>query len=126
MFQVDLDAFPLRAAPLPIDEIRGAGPVAFDPIDGRIYYAEFFPGVIRRSFLNGSSEEMIINGVYYANWIEIDYIYRNVYFVDYGRDRIDVAALNGLHRTMLISRSTLEGIALDLINGYAPSALSDE
>lgn len=118
--------FFLRVVFFLIDEICGVGFVVFDFIDGCIYYVEFFFGVIWRFFLNGSFEEMIINGVYYVNWIEIDYIYCNVYFVDYGRDRIDVVVLNGFYCIMLISRLMLEGIVLDLINGYVLFVLFDE
>ena len=82
-----------------------------------MYYAEYYPGIIRRSHLNGSEAKTIVNGVYYANRIAIDYITRNIYFTDSSRDRIDVAALNGMHRTSLITTPFPEDIALDLMNG---------
>ena len=117
LFQVDLDASRARAAPLPIDSLRGVTAIGFDPIDKMIYYAESWPGIIRRSYMNGSHAETIINGVYYANRLAIDYINRNIYFTDSSRYRIDVAALNGAHRTSLIYTTWPEGVALDLLNG---------
>ena len=117
MYQVDLGADPHQAAPLPIDHLRGLTAVGFDPIDKLIYYAESFPGIIRRSLLDGTGDETIINGVYYPNRLAIDYINRNIYFTDSSRYKIDVATLDGLHRTTLISTTWPEGIALDLKNG---------
>ena len=117
LYQVDLDAEPQRAAPLPIDRIRGVGAVAFDPVDQQIYYAERYPGIIRRNVLNGTAEETIVNGVYLASRVEIDYIYRNIYFTDIIRNRLDVASLDGLYRKFILSEPGLESIALDLRNG---------
>ena len=117
LYQVDLETNPQRAAPLPIHHNRGLTAVGFDPVDRLIYYAESYPGLIRRSFLNGTADEVIINGVYYANRLAIDFINRNIYFTDTSRNRIDVAALSGMHRAMLITTQGPEGIALDLENG---------
>lgn len=117
LYQVDLDAEPQRAAPLPIDGIRGVSAVAFDPVDQQIYYAETYPGIIRRNFLNGTAEETIVSGIYFASRMEIDYIYRNIYFTDILRNRLDVASLDGLYRKFILSEPGLESIALDLTNG---------
>ena len=117
MYQVDLETNPQRAAPLPIHHNRGLTAVGFDPVDRLIYYAESYPGLIRRSFLNGTADEVIINGIYYANRLAIDFINRNIYFTDTSRNRIDVASLSGMHRAMLITTQRPEGIALDLKNG---------
>lgn len=118
MYQVDLEADSLRAAPLPIDYLRGVTAVGFDAADSLLYYAESNPGIIRRSSLNGNSDEIIINGIYYANRLAIDHVRGNIYFTDTNRDRIDVAALNGKHRTSLVITTAPEGIALDLKNGF--------
>lgn len=117
LYQVDLDAEPQRAAPLPIDEILGVSAVAFDPVDQQIYYAEIHPGIIRRNFLNGTAKETVVNGIYFASRVEIDYIYRNIYFTDIIRNRLDVASLDGLYRKFILSEPGLESIALDLANG---------
>lgn len=117
MYQVDVEANLHSAAPLPIDRLRGLTAVGFDPIDKLVYYAEGYPGIIKRSFLNGTSDETIVNGVYWANRLAIDFINRNIYFTDSSRNRIDVATLDGMHRTSLITTPWPEGIALDLKNG---------
>ena len=106
-----------RAAPLPIDGLRGLTAVGFDPVDKFLYYAELYPGIIRRSRLNGTEAETIANGVYYANRLAIDYLTRNIYFTDSSRNRIDVATLDGKHRSMLIYTPSPEDIALDLVHG---------
>lgn len=108
-------------APLPIDHRVSPTAVGFDPVEKVVYYSESFLGIIRRSFLDGTADETIINGVYTkldGLAIAIDYITRNIYFTDNQRDRIDVAAINGMHRTSLISTPWPEGITLDLKNGF--------
>lgn len=117
MYQIDLEAFPYGAAPLPKEHTRGLTGVSFDPVDKLVYYAESYPGIIRRGFLNGTADEAIIRGVYYPNRLAIDYINRIIYFTDSSRNRIDIAALDGKHRGMLIATTWPEGIALDLKNG---------
>ena len=108
-----------RPAPLPISHRFGPTSVGIDPVEKVVYYSESALGIIRRSFLNGTADETIINGVLPTDLlaIAIDYITRNIYFTDSGRDRIDVATINGMHRTSLISTPWPEGIALDLKNG---------
>ena len=118
LYHVDMETVPNRAVPLPIDKILGLTAVGFDPIDQKIYYGELGRSIIRRSFLNGTADETIINGVYFANRIAIDYINRNIYLSDTNRNKIDVAALSGLHRTTLLFTTAPVGIALDLKNGY--------
>ena len=107
-------------APLPIDHRVGPTAVGFDPVEKVVYYSESALGIIRRSFLNGTADETIINGVYTTDrlTIAIDYVTRNIYFTDNQRNRIDVAAINGIHRSSLISTPWPEGIALDLKNGF--------
>ena len=105
---------------LPIDHRVSPTAVGFDPVEKVVYYSEGALGIIRRSFFNGTADETIINGVYTADRlaIAIDYVTRNIYFTDILRDRIDVATINGMHRTILISTPWPEGIALDLENGF--------
>ena len=118
LYHVDMETDPNKAVPLPIDKILGLTAVGFDPVDQKIYYGEVGRSIIRRSFLNGTADETIINGVYFANRLAIDYINRNIYYTDTSRNKIDVAALSGLHRTTLLFTTAPEGIALDLKNGY--------
>lgn len=118
LYHVDMETDPNRAVPLPIDKILGLTAVGFDPIDQKIYYGELGRSIIRRSYLNGTADETIINGVYFANRLAIDYINRNIYYTDSQRNKIDVAAVSGLHRTTLLLTTAPEGIALDLKNGY--------
>lgn len=117
IFQVNLEGNDHRAAPLPIDHLRGLSAVGFDPVEELVYFAEYAPGIIQRSHLNGSDAETIVNGIYYANRLAIDHLTRNIYFSDSSKYRIDVATLDGMHRTGLISTVWPEGIALDLKNG---------
>ncbi|PFX27283.1 Low-density lipoprotein receptor-related protein 6 [Stylophora pistillata] len=118
IFQVNLEGDDHRAAPLPIDHLRGVSAVGFDPIEELVYFAEYGPGIIQRSHLNGSNAETIVNGIYYANRLAIDHLTRNIYFTDSSKYRIDVATLDGKHRTGLISTVWPEGLALDLKNGH--------
>lgn len=123
LYQVDMEADSPTPALLPIDHRARPTAVGFDPVEKVVYYSEGALGIIRRSFFNGTADKTIINGIYKTHRlnrlaIAIDYVTRNIYFTDRLRDRIDVAAINGMHRTSLISTPWPEGIALDLKNGF--------
>lgn len=65
-------------------------------------------------------EEVVIRiGVYYLDGIVVDWIVRNLYWIDIGIDRIEVARLNGIFRRVLISDDLDEFrvIVLDLVVG---------
>lgn len=65
-------------------------------------------------------EEVVIRiGVYYLDGIVVDWIVRNLYWIDIGIDRIEVARLNGIFRRVLISDDLDEfrAIVLDLVVG---------
>lgn len=65
-------------------------------------------------------EEVVIRiGVYYLDGIVVDWIVWNLYWIDIGIDRIEVARLNGIFRRVLISDDLDEFrvIVLDLVVG---------
>lgn len=65
-------------------------------------------------------EEVVIRiGVYYLDGIVVDWIVRNLYWIDIGIDRIEVERLNGIFRRVLISDDLDEFrvIVLDLVVG---------
>lgn len=65
-------------------------------------------------------EEVVIRiGVYYLDGIVVDWIVRNLYWIDIGIDRIEVARLNGIFRRVLIldDLDEFRVIVLDLVVG---------
>lgn len=65
-------------------------------------------------------EEVVIRiGVYYLDGIAVDWIVRNLYWIDIGIDRIEVARLNGIFRRVLIldDLDEFRVIVLDLVVG---------
>ena len=72
--------------------------------------------------MNGSASETIIEfGVIYPEGMAVDWVAHNIYWVDSGSTRIEVARLDGSSRKVLIWRnlSHPRALALDPPNGYA-------
>lgn len=68
-------------------------------------------GSIVRSYLNGSSRDVIVTGLKSPSGIAIDYIGQNLYFAD--RSGIKVSKLDGSYQATLISSASAHGISLD-------------
>ena len=71
--------------------------------------------------MNGSASEIIIEfGVIYPEGMAVDWVAHNIYWVDTGSTRIEVARLDGSSRKVLIWKnlSHPRALALDPPNGY--------
>lgn len=76
----------------------------YDPVEGRIYWADDELRLIRRAFLNGSQVETIVSTeLYHPDGVAVDWLSRNLYFTDAGTDRIEVVRLDGSARKTLIN-----------------------
>lgn len=76
--------------------------VDVDTRQDRFYWSDVRLHHIARAFLNGTSEEVIVENVSYARSLEVDEISRNLYWTDSQRKTIEVAKLNGLYRKVLV------------------------
>lgn len=63
-----------------------------------------FPQRISRAFLNGSALEPIVQyGLTYPEGIAVDWVAKNIYWIDTGKKRrIEVARLDGSSRRVII------------------------
>ena len=76
----------------------------YDPVEGRLYWAEEDRHQLLRAFLNGSGVEVIVSTeLHHPDGLAVDWLGRNLYWTDAGTDRLEVARLDGSARTILLS-----------------------
>ena len=95
--------------------------LAYDPVDGRVYWTDVTLNIISRSLLNGSSQEVLFReGVSNPDGLAVDIIGRNLYWTDTGTNKLEVSKLNGSYRKALIYSDLDQprDIILDSNNGY--------
>ena len=77
--------------------------LAYDPLDNRVYWTDVTLQVISRSFLNGSSQEVLLDQrVDRPDGLAVDIIGRNLYWTDTGTNKLEVSKLDGSYRKTLI------------------------
>lgn len=102
--RISLDTKDYTSVILPIKSIKHGTVLDYDPVEGRIYWADDELRVIKRAMLNGSHQETIISTeVHHPDGVAIDWVGRNIYWTDAGTDRIEVARLDGSSRTILFN-----------------------
>ncbi|XP_050407937.1 low-density lipoprotein receptor-related protein 6 [Patella vulgata] len=119
--RISLDTPDYTDVVLPLNDIRHAIAIDYDPVDGYVYWTDDEVEAIRRSLLDGTNQEAIVNTeVYHPDGIAVDWIARNLYWTDTGTDRIEVSRLNGTSRKVLISDNLDEprALCLDPVAGY--------
>ena len=110
-FDINMDMMPEEFSSVAID---------YDPIDGFVYWSDQIHGIFR-SRLNGSDVDHIVSEeINHPDGLAVDFLGRNIFWIDTGNDRIEVAKLDGSSRKILISRDLDEprDIALDPVNGF--------
>lgn len=88
--------------------------VTFNSEDKMVYWIEQ-SGSIVRSYLNGSSRQVIVKGLTFPAGLAIDHLGQNLYFTD--QKGIMISKLDGSYQTHLINSTFAHGIALDSDNG---------
>uniref|UniRef100_A0A8D0BMN3 Low-density lipoprotein receptor-related protein n=1 Tax=Salvator merianae TaxID=96440 RepID=A0A8D0BMN3_SALMN len=119
--RISLDTPDFTDIVLQLEDIRHAIAIDYDPVEGYIYWTDDEVRAIRRSFIDGSASEFIVQAqVAHPDGIAVDWIARNLYWTDTGTDRIEVTRLNGTMRKILISEDLEEprAIVLDPMVGY--------
>ncbi|XP_076470996.1 low-density lipoprotein receptor-related protein 4-like isoform X2 [Babylonia areolata] len=101
---------------LPIPQLHNVIAVDFDYKDGMVYYTDVFLDVIRRATLNGSGwmETVVSKHLATTDGLAVDWIARNLYWMDSGRDVIEVARLDGTCRKTIIDKGLDEPRAVAL------------
>ncbi|KAM4901333.1 low-density lipoprotein receptor-related protein 6 isoform 6-T6 [Sylvia borin] len=119
--RISLDTPDFTDIVLPLEDIRHAIAIDFDPLEGYIYWTDDEVRAIRRSFLDGSGSQFVVTAqIAHPDGIAVDWVARNLYWTDTGTDRIEVTRLNGTMRKILISEDLEEprAIVLDPMVGY--------
>ncbi|XP_051883463.1 low-density lipoprotein receptor-related protein 2a [Pristis pectinata] len=90
--------------------------IDFDSETGRIYWSDVTQDKVWSAFQNGTDRKIIFDsGVTVTENIAVDWIGRNLYWVDYILQTIEVSKLDGSHRTVLLSDNITNprGLVLD-------------
>ncbi|KAM9203467.1 low-density lipoprotein receptor-related protein 6 isoform 5-T5 [Mergus octosetaceus] len=119
--RISLDTPDFTDIVLPLEDIRHAIAIDFDPLEGYIYWTDDEVRAIRRSFIDGSGSQFVVTAqIAHPDGIAVDWVARNLYWTDTGTDRIEVTRLNGTMRKILISEDLEEprAIVLDPMVGY--------
>lgn len=93
--------------------------IDYDPIENSIYWTDQELGIFS-SFLNGSNLRYIVyDNIKEPDGIAVDWIGRNLFWVNSGDNLIEVAKLDGTSRKILISADLDEprDIAIDPLKG---------
>lgn len=93
--------------------------VAYDFVDDRVYWTDVWRSTISRSFLNGSSQEVILDKkLDYPYGLAVDFIGRNLYWAD--TYNLGISKLDGSHQKALVTTSLYQpkDIILDVNKGY--------
>ena len=93
--------------------------VAYDFVDDRVYWTDVWRSTISRSFLNGSSQEVVIGKkLDYPYGLAVDFIGRNLYWAD--TYNLGISKLDGSHQKALVTTSLYQprDIILDVNKGY--------
>lgn len=112
------DSGSLTSLPLPNSLSRPVA-LAYDLIGERVYWTDVWRNTISRSFLNGSSQEVIIDKNLDSPYgLAVDVIGRNLYWVD--TNKLEISKLNGSYRKVLISTDLYRprDIILDINEGF--------
>ena len=106
---------------LPLSALSRPVALAYDPVEDRVYWTDVSRKTISRSFINGSSQEVVIETKLQSpKGLAVDVIGRNLYWTDESTSKLEVSKLDGSYRTALVT-SSLQGprdIILDVNKGY--------
>lgn len=102
---ISLDTPEHKDVLIPTKHTKQPVAVDFDSGDGYVYWTDEEAPAIRRNKLDGTAQENLITEIVKPEGIAVDWIAKNVYWVDAGLETIEVARTNGSHRRVLISDS---------------------
>lgn len=92
----------------------------YNPLDGRIYWADSAAKRISRVFANGSGVEAVVTfDLTRPAGIAVDPLGGNIFFSDKGQKRITMATQTGQYRRILLWKNLTspEALQLDLLSG---------
>ena len=107
---------------LPFSHIYSAFALDYDQVEDRLYWTQY--GKISRAFLNGSSQEAIIDENLYTTYgLAVDSVGRNLYWTNAGKSMLEVSKLDGSCRMALMTHNVYQpmDIILDVYRGLVCS-----
>lgn len=91
---------------LPLKDINGVVSIDFDPESSTIFWSDLTNKTINRGLWNGLSQNTIISASLESpSGLAVDWAARNLYWVDSGRNVIEVSRLDGTMRSLLVWQS---------------------
>ena len=95
-------------------------PLGVDTVNRHVYFGDADLGRIFRSNYDGSSVTVIMENIEDVEGLAVDWINRLLYWTTYASSSIEVATLDGMHRSILINTGVEypRGMAVDPIAGY--------
>ena len=110
---------PASLTSLPLSVLSSPVALAYDVVEGKVYWTDVSTRTISRSFLNGSSQEVIVDTKLQSpNGLAVDIIGRNLYWTDESTNKLEVSKLDGSYRTTLVTGSYgLRDIIVDANKG---------
>ncbi|XP_046394159.1 low-density lipoprotein receptor-related protein 6 [Ischnura elegans] len=113
--KISLDSPDYTNFVIPLQGVKHAIAIDFDPVEGFLYWTDDESYAIRRARLDGSKQQDIVSAeVQHPDGVAIDPVARNLYWTDTGTDRIEVCKLDGSYRKVLISEDLSEPRAIAL------------
>lgn len=113
--RISLDSPDHTSIPLPLDKVKYAISIDYDPVDDFIYWSDEKAHAIRRARRDGSGQTDIVTlEVIQPDGIAVDYLARNLYWTDNWTDRIEVCRLDGSSRKAIINEHLEEPRAIAL------------
>uniref|UniRef100_A0A3Q2WR41 Low density lipoprotein receptor-related protein 4 n=1 Tax=Haplochromis burtoni TaxID=8153 RepID=A0A3Q2WR41_HAPBU len=97
---------------VPVLELHNVISLDYDSVDGKLYYTDVTLDVIRANLDGSGMETVISQGLKTTDGLAVDWVARNMYWTDTGRNTIEVARLDGTSRKVLVNNSLDEPRAI--------------
>ncbi|VDM62589.1 unnamed protein product [Angiostrongylus costaricensis] len=94
--------------------------IDFDPVEKKIYWVDASMGKIRRCSIDGSDAEDILSIPTSVRVFRLDYLARNIYWIDSVQNRIFVTRIGTIYTRFIVVHgvSSLQTLTLDLQNRH--------
>uniref|UniRef100_A0A672G5Y7 LDL receptor related protein 4 n=1 Tax=Salarias fasciatus TaxID=181472 RepID=A0A672G5Y7_SALFA len=106
--RISLDTNDHTDVHVPVPELHNVISLDYDSVDGKLYYTDVTLDVIRCGFLIS----LEVPGLKTTDGLAVDWVARNMYWTDTGRNTIEVARLDGTSRKVLVNNSLDEPRAI--------------